>query len=64
MNKLSPYTIASNCTDIADLQSGIDEIKVAMQTRSKQDRKIPSHYAVRLKKLEIKLRKKAANLSV
>lgn len=60
MNKLSAYTIAANCTDIIDLQSGIDETNEAIQICIKENRKIPSHYFARLKKLETKLNKKQA----
>lgn len=60
MNKLSAYTIAANCTDIIDLQSGINEINEAIQICIKENRKIPSHYSIRLKKLETKLNKKQA----
>jgi hypothetical protein len=28
MRKLSAYTIASNCTDIQDIQIGINELKI------------------------------------
>lgn len=55
MNKLSAYTIAANCTDTTDLQSGIDEINEAIKLRTKQGQKIPSYYFCRLKKLEKKL---------
>lgn len=58
MNKLSAYTIATNCTDITDLQSGIDEINETIQFCMKEKRKIPSYYFVRLKKLETKLKRK------
>lgn len=55
MNKLSAYTIATNCTDTTDLQNGIDEINETIKLRIKQGRKIPSYYYCRLKKLEKKL---------
>ena len=60
MNKLSAYTIAANCTDISDIQSGIDEINEVIQHRFKQNKKVPSYFYIRLKKLETKLKKKQA----
>lgn len=61
MNKLSAYTIASNCTDSIDIKDGIDEINEAIQMCIKQNRTVPSYYYVRLEKLETKLKKKAGN---
>lgn len=58
MNKLSAYTIATNCTDITDFKSSIDEINETIQICMKEKRKIPSYYFVRLKKLETKLKRK------
>jgi hypothetical protein len=52
--KLSPYTIASNCTDFADCKSGAREIIEAQQKCEHAGKKIPSWYASRLKKLETK----------
>ena len=60
MNKLSAYTIASNCTDSIDIKDGIDEINEAIQMCIKQNRTVPSYYYVRLEKLETKLKKKQA----
>ena len=55
MNKLSAYTIASNCTDSIDIKDGIDEINEAIQMCIKRNRTVPSYYYVRLEKLETKL---------
>ena len=52
--KLSAYTIANNCTDISDIDSGIRELKqyfVACEKEGKQ----PSNTAyIRFSKLAIK----------
>ena len=56
--QLSAYTIADNCTDITDLQDGIDEILAAIQVYKGKERKIPSFFYHRLLKLENKLKKK------
>ena len=55
MKTLSAYTHAKNCTDITDLQHGIQEIKDAVRERIQQDEAIPHFFFVRLKKLEAKL---------
>lgn len=61
--QLSAYTIADNCTDITDLQDGIDEIHAAIQVYNSRERKVPSFFYHRLSKLEYKLKKKiSANL--
>jgi len=57
MESLSAYTIARNCTDIADLTCGIDEIKEAMQIWLQSGKKIPSYYYTRLFHLKKKLAK-------
>ena len=64
MNKLSAYTIASNCTDSIDIKDGIDEINEAIQMCIKQNRTVPSYYYVRLEKLETKLKKKQAIINM
>lgn len=52
--KLSAYTIASNCTDISDIDSGINELKQYFSACEK-DKKKPSNTAhVRLSKLSLK----------
>lgn len=56
--QLSAYTIADNCTDITDLQDGIDEILAAIQVYKGKERKVPSFFYHRLLKLENKLKKK------
>ena len=57
MKTLTAYTHARNCTDITDLQCGIQEIKEAIRVRTQKDIKIPHFFFVRLKKLEAKLSK-------
>lgn len=54
---LSPYTIAANCTDMADLQGGIDDIKEAIRTYERLRKPIPNYFYSRLSKLMTKLNK-------
>lgn len=54
---LSPYTIAANCTDITDLQGGIDDIKEAIRTYERLGKPIPHYFYSRLNKLMAKLNK-------
>lgn len=58
MKILSNYTHVRYCTDEADLIAGIGEIKTEIKKRIKQEKKIPSYFYTRLKKLEIKLKLK------
>jgi len=57
MKKLSAYTHAKYCTDITDLQYGIQEIRDAVRERTQKDIKVPYFFFVRLKQLEAKLSK-------
>ena len=57
MKILSAYTHARNCTDITDLQHGIQEVKSAIKERTQKDIEIPHFFFVRLRKLETKLSK-------
>jgi hypothetical protein len=57
MKKLSAYTVARYCSDIADVTAGIDEITEAIQARYKSGRNTPHFYYVRLKKLKNELNK-------
>ncbi len=51
--KLSPYTIAKNCTDLSDIKVGIDEVVNYLKVT-----KVPKRTAyLRLHKLEIKKKK-------
>ncbi|MBO7054850.1 MAG: hypothetical protein J6W37_05655 [Bacteroidales bacterium] len=52
--KLSPYTIASNCTDITDCNDGIDEIFEAFDRYDGQHKKRPLYLYNRLEKLKAK----------
>ena len=51
---LSPYTIASNCTDFTDCKSGAYEIIQKQQIFEYRGMKIPSYFKIRLKKLDSK----------
>lgn len=53
--KLSAYTEAKNCTDITDLNGGIEDIKNAIEICKSQNKKPPSYFYMRLSKLEKKL---------
>ena len=55
MKKLSAYTIATNCTDIVDVCDGILEIRIEAKKRRDENKKTPSYYYVRLRKLAEKL---------
>lgn len=55
--KLSTYTVAANCTDLTDIQSGIDDINAAMKRYGDKGSKVPYFYYNRLKKLNDKLAK-------
>ena len=57
MKTLTAYTHAKYCTDITDLNCGIQEVKDAISERTQKDIKIPHFFFVRLKKLETKLSK-------
>lgn len=55
MKKLSPYTIATNCTDITDCNYGIREIFEAVDYyKEKLGRKEPQYFWNRLEKLQAK----------
>ena len=54
MIKLSPYTIASNCTDITDCNDGIDEIYEAYDRYDRLHKKAPLYLFIRLEKLRAK----------
>jgi len=41
LQKLSPYTVARNCTDIRDVQAGLIELKAFMDYHDKNGYKIP-----------------------
>jgi hypothetical protein len=57
MKKLSNYTHARYCCDIADVTTGIYEIKQTIEIRLILRKQPPYYYYIRLKKLNDKLNK-------
>lgn len=55
--KLSPYTIASNCTDLTDIRDGINEIQGEMKRLVSEGTNVPSFFYSRLSKLQTKRKK-------
>lgn len=55
--KLSPYTIASNCTDLTDIRDGINEIQDEMKRLVSEGKSVPSFFYSRLSKLQSKRKK-------
>lgn len=55
--KLSPYTIASNCTDLTDIRDGINEIQDEMKRLVSEGKDVPSFFYSRLSKLHTKRKK-------
>mgnify|MGYP006955345033 FL=1 len=55
--KLSPYTIASNCTDLTDIRDGINEIHEEMKRLVSEGKNVPSFFYSRLSKLQAKRKK-------
>lgn len=55
--KLSPYTIASNCTDLTDIRDGINEIQEEMKRFVSEGKNVPSFFYSRLSKLQTKRKK-------
>lgn len=55
--KLSPYTIASNCTDLTDIRDGINEIQEEMKRLVSEGKDVPSFFYSRLSKLQSKRKK-------
>lgn len=55
--KLSPYTIASNCTDLTDIRDGINEIQDEMKRLVSEGKNVPSFFYSRLSKLQAKRKK-------
>ena len=41
IRKLSPYTIASNCTDLTDIRDGINEIQDEMKRLVSEGKNVP-----------------------
>ena len=57
IRKLSPYTIASNCTDLTDIRDGINEIQEEMKRLVSEGTNVPSFFYSRLSKLQTKRKK-------
>jgi hypothetical protein len=57
MKKLSAYTHARYCSDIADVTAGIDEVTEAIERRRAQNRAIPDYYYIRFAGLCAKLKR-------
>ena len=57
MKKLSAYTIARYCSDIADVVAGIDEVRERINERNRTYKKSPHYFYLRLSKLKEKLKK-------
>ena len=55
--KLSPYTIASNCTDLTDIRDGIKEIQDEMKRLVSEGKDVPTFFYSRLSKLQTKRKK-------
>lgn len=55
--KLSPYTIASNCTDLTDIRDGINEIQDEMKRLVSEGKDVPQFFYSRLSKLQTKRKK-------
>lgn len=55
--ELSPYTIASNCTDLTDIRDGINEIQEEMKRLVSEGKNVPSFFYSRLSKLQAKRKK-------
>ena len=55
--ELSAYTIASNCTDLTDVQCGINDINEAIKDLTDKGAKVPEIYVKRLRKLMEKKKK-------
>lgn len=54
---LSAYTIAKNCTDLADVQCGINEIREYLNSCDKEGKKPTSTSLIRFSKLMAKKEK-------
>jgi hypothetical protein len=53
-NELSAYTIAKNCTDLSDINAGMEELKDYFNACDKAGKKPTSTAYIRFSKLEIK----------
>lgn len=52
--KLSPYAIASNCTDLTDIRDGINEILDEIKRLVSENKDVPNFFYSRLSKLQAK----------
>ena len=52
--RLSPYTIASNCTDLTDIRDGINEIQDEIKRLVSENKDVPNFFYSRLSKLQAK----------
>lgn len=57
MKNLSAYTISKNCTDLTDIEVGLQEIRQYFNQCDRQNKKIPSSAFIRLYKLSEAQRK-------
>lgn len=55
--ELSPYIIASNCTNLTDIRDGINEIQDEMKRLVSEGKNVPSFFYSRLSKLQAKRKK-------
>ena len=46
--RLSPYTIASNCTDLTDIRDGINEIQDEIKRLVSENKDVPNFFYSRL----------------
>ena len=53
-NKLSAYTIAANCSDLSDVNAGMDELKKYFADCEKENKKPTDRAYIRFSKLAIK----------
>lgn len=53
-NKLSAYTIAANCSDLSDVNAGMDELKKYFADCEKENKKPTDTAYIRFSKLAIK----------
>ena len=53
-NKLSAYTISANCSDLSDVNAGVDELKKYFAACDKVGKKPTATAYIRLAKLSIK----------
>jgi hypothetical protein len=56
-NQLSAYTIAKNCSDLSDINTGMDELKDYFAACEREDKKPTNTAYIRFAKLGIKKEK-------